>query len=106
MLDCGIEHFKVDSLVKPILSSSSVFSLPYSPMCAAIHRISRVLVDPRASRVSLQSLVVLLLVESKEIACIENKLSDHNMVRQFILYTSYYDDVFVGTYMLKDICKL
>ena len=62
--------------------------------------------DPRASRVSLQSLVVLLLVESKEIACIENKLSDHNMVRQFILYTSYYDDVFVGTYMLKDICKL
>ena len=80
MLDCGIEHFKVDSLVKPILPSSSVFSLPYSPMCAAIHRISRVLVDPRASRVSLQSLVVLLLVESKEIACIEDKLSDHMMM--------------------------
>ena len=41
---------------------------------------SLVLVDPRASRVSLQSLVVLLLVESKEIACIEDKLSDHIMM--------------------------
>ena len=28
------------------------FSLPHSPMCAAIHRISRVFVDPSALRVS------------------------------------------------------
>ena len=55
----------------PVLASSSAFSLPHSPMCAAIHRISRVLVDPSALRVSKQSLVVLLLVESNEIACIE-----------------------------------
>ena len=53
MCDCGIGHFKVDLLVVPNLASSSAFSLPHSPMCAAIHRISRVfIVDPSAFRVS------------------------------------------------------
>ena len=68
MKDCGTGHLKVDSLVVPIFASSSAFSLPHIPMCAAIHRISRVLVDPSASRVLKQSLVVLLLVESDDMA--------------------------------------
>ena len=55
----------MDSLVVPILASSSAFSLPHSPICAAIHRISRVLVDPSA------------LIQSEEIAYIEERLSDH-----------------------------
>ena len=64
----------------PSLASSSAFSFPHNPMCAAIHRISRVLVDPRALKESKQSLVFLLRVESEEIACIEERLSDHMMI--------------------------
>ena len=30
----------------PFLASSSAFSFPHNPMCAAIHLISKVLVDP------------------------------------------------------------
>ena len=39
-------EFEVDSLVVPSLASTSAFSFSHNPMCAAIHRISRVLVDP------------------------------------------------------------
>ena len=34
----------------PVFASSSAFSLPHNPMCATIHQISRVLVDPSALR--------------------------------------------------------
>ena len=74
----------MDSLVVPCLASSFAFSFPHNPICAAFQRISisRVLVDPSALRESQQSLVVLLRVESEEIACIEleERLSDHMMI--------------------------